>query len=109
MEEYMDIFEEEKDYLDYTLDAISNEIQLSNETIALLEREGNSLSYEDKKRGAHLDINAKLDYNINKINSLKKAKLSPYFGRIDFSYDIIIILEITCFNALNVYKNFISL
>ena len=88
MEEYMDIFEEEKDYLDYTLDAISNEIQLSNETIALLEREGNSLSYEDKKRGAHLDINAKLDYNINKIDSLKKAKLSPYFGRIDFSYDI---------------------
>ena len=80
----MNIFDEEKKYLDNALECINNEITFCEEEIERLRKEGITLTFEDKKRGAHLNLGAKLGFYADKIKILTNAIPSPYFGRFDF-------------------------
>lgn len=80
----MNKFEEEQKYLEYTLDCIKKQIQESKDKNVRLMKEGISLSYEDTKRGEHLNIGVMLGFYEDIINKLKKLIPSPYFGRFDF-------------------------
>lgn len=80
----MNIFEEEKIRLDYTLDALDNEIQQKENNVENLKKDSLKLSFEDRLRGTHFQLNAQLNNAGSSLYNLKKAKNSPYFGRIDF-------------------------
>lgn len=80
----MDIFEEEKRRLEYTLDVIDNEIRLKEKNVENLKTDSSKLSFEDRLRGTHFQLNAQLTNEGNNIYNLQRAKNSPYFGRIDF-------------------------
>lgn len=80
----MDAFEEERKRLDYTLNVIDNEIQQKENNIEDLKKDSLKLSFEDRQRGMHFQLNTRLNNEGSKIYNLKKAKNSPYFGRIDF-------------------------
>lgn len=83
----MNKYQEEKEYLKEALDAIDNEIVYSEKEIERLRKEGTTLSYEDTKRGDHLNIASKLGFYADKIRMLTKIIPSPYFGRFDFLID----------------------
>lgn len=82
----METFLKEKKYLDKVLSKIDDEIELSQEKIKELIKTGNSLSFEDRKRGEHFQVNSKADAETKKIKLLKKSIPQPYFGRIDISF-----------------------
>lgn len=81
----MSIFEEEKRRLDDTLQAMHNEIDAMYEKLDKLRKDGTSLSYEDRKRGAHLQINCQFDNIVDTLGVFERALSIPYFGRIDFN------------------------
>lgn len=83
----MDKYQEEKTYLEYVMDSIDKEIIFSQEEIERLRKEGITLSFEDTKRGDHLNIAAKLGFYADKIRLLTNIIPSPYFGRFDFLLD----------------------
>ena len=76
---------EEKKYLDHVLEKIDIEIAKEEEKLRELHKTGISLSFEDRKRGEHFNINAKASDATERIESLKRSIPTPYFGRIDFS------------------------
>ena len=76
---------EEKKYLDHVLEKINVEIAKEEEKLRELCKTGISLSFEDRKRGEHFNINAKASDATERIESLKQSIPTPYFGRIDFS------------------------
>lgn len=84
----MEIMEEEQKYLEYTLDVIDKELRKSKEKEAQLRKEALSLTFEDKKRGAHFNVNAVLAVYEKMINSLTRSIPKPYFGRFDFVSDL---------------------
>ena len=75
---------EEKKYLDHVLEKIDIEIAKEEEKLRELHKTGISLSFEDRKRGEHFNINAKASDATERIESLKRSIPTPYFGRIDF-------------------------
>jgi len=83
----MNKYQEEEEYLKYVLDSIGKEINFSEEEIERLRKEGITLSFEDTKRGEHLNISAKLSFYADKIRMLNQIIPSPYFGRFDFLLD----------------------
>lgn len=80
----MDIFTEEKEYLDKTIDVIEKEIEVSKDNLMKRLTEGKTLSGDDKKRGAHFNLNQEIDRLSKRIDVLDRIVLSPYFGRMDF-------------------------
>lgn len=83
----MEIREEEKQYLDKTLEIIDSEIKKGQETLQNLIQIGRKLSFEDKERGEHFNVNSKAADENQNIQRLEKSKLNPYFGRIDVLLD----------------------
>lgn len=82
------MFDEENKYLDFVLKSINDELEKSNKQLKELWKVGTSLSFEDKKRGEHLNINSKASSVEKLIKTLEKSKSIPYFGRFDFSFDL---------------------
>lgn len=80
------MFKEEEKYLEYTLDKIDEELKKANVELKELCKKGTTLSFEDRKRGEHFNINAMADTVGHKIGVLNRAISKPYFGRIDFSF-----------------------
>ena len=80
----MNIFNEENEYLNKTLDAIDYEIKISKDNLMKRLQEGKTLSFEDKKRGTHINVNQDIDRLGRRIDVLNKIISSPYFGRMDF-------------------------
>ena len=83
----MEIFEEEKKYLDVTLDVIDKEIKKAKEALEKAILSGRKLSFEDRLRGEHFHINSKAGNATQHIESMQRSKSSPYFGRIDIYVD----------------------
>ena len=81
----MNTFTEEKEHLESTLEIIDSEIDNETQKLKGLIKHGTSLSFEDRKRGDHLNINAQAALTTSKIEALKKSIPTPYFGRIDVS------------------------
>lgn len=80
----MNKFNEEQNYLEYSLECIDKEILLSKEEIQQLIKDNASLTFEDTKRGEHFNINSMMAFYQKKIRILQDMISSPYFGRIDF-------------------------
>lgn len=79
-----EIIEYEKKYLHYTIRAIELEIKKNLESENDLKKESLKLSFEDRLRGTHLNLNSLL-YNVGaQIDRLERARSCPYFGRIDY-------------------------
>ncbi len=81
----MEMYEEEKKRLDETLKIMRNEIIELQRKIDELSKTGTTLSYEDRKRGMHLQINSKFDFEMSNLNKIERSLSIPYFGRIDFN------------------------
>lgn len=81
----MDMFEEEKKYLDYTLKSIDDEIEKLEEDLRKSEKDSRKLSFEDRKRGAHFQLNSNMEMTGKIIHKLRQSKDVPFFGQIDFS------------------------
>lgn len=79
-----EIIEEEKKYLEYVKKVIELEINNSIRIENKLKKESNSLSFEDRLRGAHFNLNSELYRVGENVEKLQKSKNSPYFGRFDF-------------------------
>lgn len=79
--------EEEQKYLDYTLESIEKELEVQEEQIKKIKKDSISLSYEDRQRGTHFQLNSQLFHHGKIINDLVMSKPSPYFGRFDFEAD----------------------
>ncbi len=80
----MNKFEEEQKHLDYSLECIDEQIKKAKDKNVKLMAEGVSLSYEDTKRGEHLNIGAMMGFYEDIIKKLKNLIPSPYFGRFDY-------------------------
>jgi len=80
----MKIMEEEKEYLNFTLESIDKEIKNIFEKIEVLKKESIGLSFEDRQKGTHFQLNNHLQTQGKNLIMLKKSRSSPYFGRIDF-------------------------
>lgn len=81
----MSVYEEENKRLEETLKMMKQEIEKIKKDMENLRKMGTTLSYEDRKRGAHLNINASFDFNADNLKKIQNALPSPYFGRFDFS------------------------
>ena len=79
----MDIIEEEKEYLDITLNVIDKEIEKAKKELADSINVGRGLSFEDRLRGEHFNVNSKAGNATENKNNLEKSRPCPYFGRID--------------------------
>lgn len=78
------ILDEENKYLDYVEKVIESELKKSFCDTEKLKNDSIKLSFEDRLRGTHFNLNSQL-FNIGeKIDKLEKAKNCPYFGRINF-------------------------
>ncbi len=74
----------EKKYLDFVEKVIEEEIKKGLEKENAMKKESTSLSFEDRLRGTHFNLNSQL-FNVGEnIAQLERAKNSPYFGRIDY-------------------------
>ncbi len=80
----MEVLKEEREYLKKVLEEIKKEIEKSNENLESLYSLGKTLSFEDRQRGEHFNVNTKISYVSKKINALTRSIPSPYFGRMDF-------------------------
>lgn len=75
---------DEKKHLEETQIIIDNEIKAQINSEEKVKKDATKLSFEDRLRGTHLNLNAEL-YNIgDRINKLELSKKNPYFGRIDY-------------------------
>ncbi len=78
------IISEEKEYLEFTKEVIKKGIENCLEIDNSLQRESTKLSFEDRLRGTHFNLNANL-FNVGKRREkLEKSKNCPYFGRFDY-------------------------
>ena len=80
----MSVFNEETQYLDKVLEVINEEIDYSKKDLMRKLIEGKTLSSDDKKRGAHFNVNNDIERLNRRIDTLTRVKPSPYFGRMDF-------------------------
>ena len=78
------IFETEKKYLDYIKKVIEFEIKKCQDFEKKMIKDSTSLSFEDRLRGTHFNLNAQLLQNGERKFKLEKSKSCPYFGRIDY-------------------------
>ena len=78
------IIEIENKYLDYAERVLDKEIDRNIKEENELKEEMTHLSFEDKKRGAQIDLSSRIFDKAESIEQLKKAKEVPYFGRIDY-------------------------
>lgn len=79
-----EILKTEKKYLEYIKRVIESEIKKSLEDNERTKKDSIKLSFEDRLRGTHFNLNSQL-FNIGeRIRELEKSKKSPYFGRIDY-------------------------
>lgn len=78
------MLKEEKDHLEYTKKVIESEIKKSVKSEQLIKKDSIGLSFEDRLRGTHLNLNSKLTDIGSRVAKLKMARTTPYFGRIDF-------------------------
>ena len=74
----------ENEYLKYTKDVLDSEISKFKADEDSLKKESLKLTFEDRFRGSYFHLNAKLLNVGGTIDSYKKAKDNPYFGRIDY-------------------------
>lgn len=82
---FMDkILEVEKKYLEYTQKIIDLEIKKYKENENQAKKDSNKLSFEDRLKGMHLNLNSRLINAGENIFKLEKLKKVPYFGRIDY-------------------------
>lgn len=81
----MEIRDEEQRYLDKTLEVIDIEIAKAEEELKSVISIGQKLSFEDRLRGEHFNVNSKANNATQKINDLTKSKPIPYFGKIEIS------------------------
>ena len=79
-----DIFYEEREYLEQTKKVIETEIEKYRKSETKMKDESVHLSFEDRLRGTHLNLNSQLLDLGERIYKLDKAKKCPYFGRFDF-------------------------
>ena len=78
------VFDLEEKYLEDIEKIIDVEINKKLEDEENLKNDSIKLSFEDRLRGTHLNLNSRL-YDIGKkIEKLEKSKNCPYFGRIDY-------------------------
>lgn len=82
----MSVFEEEKEHLEYTLEEIEKEIERNENQIKKAESDSRNLSFEDRKRGAHFQLNVRLNELDEIVKKLQRSRDIPYFGRIDVSF-----------------------
>lgn len=79
-----EVIEVEKKYLEYTEKVIESEIGKCLENEKKAKMDSVKLSFEDRLRGTHFNLNAELmqlgEYRIR----LEKSKVCPYFGRFDY-------------------------
>lgn len=78
------ILEEEKKYLEYTKHVIESEVQKSLESSNKARQDSIKLSFEDRLRGAHFNLNSQLFDIGERVEKLEKSREKPYFGRIDY-------------------------
>ena len=78
------ILEEEKKYLEYTKHVIESEVQKSLESSNKARQDSIKLSFEDRLRGAHFNLNSQLFDIGERVEKLEKSRENPYFGRIDY-------------------------
>lgn len=79
-----EVFDLEKKYLQYTEKIIETEIKKSLYDEESIKKDSIKLSFEDRLRGTHLNLNSRLCNIGKKIEKLEKSKKCPYFGRIDY-------------------------
>ena len=78
------IIEEEQKHLEYTEAVIESEIQKLSQKEKSIKDDSIKLSFEDRLRGTHLNLNSTLAIIGESIYRLEKSKESPYFGRFDY-------------------------
>lgn len=78
------IIEEEQKYLENTEKAIESEIENLLKKEQNIKEESTKLSFEDRLRGTHFNLNSTLFVIGENIYKLEKSKESPYFGRFDY-------------------------
>ncbi len=83
----MSSFNKEDERLNYVLEKLKKEIQILNVETEELKKRAISLSFEDKKRGEHFNVNTMLSHQLNNINRYQSMIPNPYFARIDFTFD----------------------
>lgn len=77
---------EEKKYLKHVLKSMVKELEVNKKDYETLIKTGQTLSFEDMKRGEHLRVNNSLAQKNNRIEALRRVYKSPYFGRMDFKH-----------------------
>ena len=80
------IFLEEQEYLEKVEKIIEEEIEKSATQLKKLISDGKALSFEDRKRGEHFNVNSKADMVSSRIKMLERSIPIPYFGRVDVSF-----------------------
>ena len=78
------VIEEEKKYLEFTKEVIKKEIEKGIESENDVKKEAIKLSFEDRLRGIHFNLNAVIFNLGERIEKLERAKKCPYFGRFDY-------------------------
>jgi DNA helicase-2/ATP-dependent DNA helicase PcrA len=79
-----DIFNVEKQYLETTKKIIELEIEKCRKSEDKAKEESVHLSFEDRLRGTHFNLNSQLHDVGERIYKLERSKECPYFGRFDF-------------------------
>jgi len=83
----VNVFEIEKQYLEKTKRIIEFEIEKCIANEKNTQKESHTLSFEDRLRGTHFNLNSQL-YNMGeRIYRLEKSQKCPYFGRLDFKVE----------------------
>lgn len=77
-------WEEEEKYLENVVKEINTQINSLSTDLDKLTQTGTSLSYEDRLRGEHLNVNFRATRVFENRSKLVRALPSPYFGRVDF-------------------------
>ncbi len=77
-----EVFSKEKKYLQTVSSLIDEEIQTTSLRHKKIKEE--KLTFEDRRRGQHLNNNAIMDMLYHRIKKLNLIKSNPYFGRLDF-------------------------
>ena len=79
-----EILKVETEQLEYVEEVIEAEIKKNLANESFVKKEATSLSFEDRLRGTHLNLNSQLANIGERVVRLERAKQSPYFGRIDY-------------------------
>ena len=81
----MEIRKEEEQNLNKILNVIDTEIIKANQDLKSAISHGQKLSFEDRLRGEHFNVNSRAKDATERIKTLTESKPIPYFGRIEVS------------------------